>query len=410
MLQCFSHTPFASSANIESGVTIDLSHLNQVTVAKDNKTVVVGPGNRWNDVYNVLDPLGLAVLGGRISTVGVGGLVTGGGFSHFSPRYGFVCDQVESYEVVLASGKVVTASAKSNPDLWRALRGGSNNFGVVTAFTMRTFQQAPFWGGIIIADGSAIDRQFAALEQLTGDPDYDPYAAIILNQIWLSPADDNWATLMSPAYTKPGQTTASPPPGPPALVNLTTIPGQLVNTMRISTSGDFARELQSADGQRQLFVTATYKNSADMMRAFFAIIKQNVQPWRTVDGIALSVAWQPQPSVIFTASAKQGGNVLGLDQADGDLLNLLVTVTWNNTSDDALIVNTTKDIFARAEAKAKQLGVTHPYLYLNYAAKWQDPISGYGVQNKAFLQSVSKTYDPSGRFQKNVPGGFKLFP
>jgi FAD/FMN-containing dehydrogenase len=72
------HTPWAGSANIKNGVTIDMSALNQVTVAPDQSYTSIGPGNRWVDVYLKLDARGLAVPGGRVASVGVGGLVTGG--------------------------------------------------------------------------------------------------------------------------------------------------------------------------------------------------------------------------------------------------------------------------------------------------------------------------------------------
>jgi FAD/FMN-containing dehydrogenase len=130
-----SHTPFAGAANIQAGITIDLSKFNQVTVASNRQTVDIGPGNRWRNVYSQLDAKNLATSGGRVATVGVGGLTTGGGISFFSPRYGFVCDNVENFEVVLASGQIVNANSKTNSDLWRALRGGSNNFGIVTKIT-----------------------------------------------------------------------------------------------------------------------------------------------------------------------------------------------------------------------------------------------------------------------------------
>jgi hypothetical protein len=74
------HTPHAGSANIGGGVTIDLQSLNDVTVSSDQKIVSLGPGNRWGNVYPKLDALGLAMVGGRVSTVGVGGLVTGGAY------------------------------------------------------------------------------------------------------------------------------------------------------------------------------------------------------------------------------------------------------------------------------------------------------------------------------------------
>jgi hypothetical protein len=72
------HTPWAGAANIDGGVTIDLSAINQVTVAADQAITSIGPGARWVDVYLKLDALGLAVPGGRVSEVGVGGMVTGG--------------------------------------------------------------------------------------------------------------------------------------------------------------------------------------------------------------------------------------------------------------------------------------------------------------------------------------------
>ncbi len=72
------HTPWAGSANIEGGVTIDMKYINQVDVSSDQTVTSVGPGNRWVDVYLKLDAMGLAIPGGRVSEVGVGGLTLGG--------------------------------------------------------------------------------------------------------------------------------------------------------------------------------------------------------------------------------------------------------------------------------------------------------------------------------------------
>ena len=142
------HTPQANSgANIDGGVTIDLSALNKVELSHDNTTTLVGAGARWGNVYSYLDPLNYAVVGGRVSDVGVGGLLTGGGNSFFTARYGFACDNVVEYEIVLASGEVVRANKKTRPDLFRAMKGASNNLGIVTRFELATFPQTPFWGG-----------------------------------------------------------------------------------------------------------------------------------------------------------------------------------------------------------------------------------------------------------------------
>ena len=69
---------WAGAANIEGGITIDLSAINQVSVSGDHTVTSVGGGARWQDVYLKLDAMNLAVSGGRVSEVGVGGLITGG--------------------------------------------------------------------------------------------------------------------------------------------------------------------------------------------------------------------------------------------------------------------------------------------------------------------------------------------
>ena len=185
------HTWWAGAANIASGITIDLAPLNEVTVSPDQTLVRIGPGNRWKDVYTVLDALSLSTSGGRVGDVGVGGLILGGGISFFSPRFGWVCDNVMNFEIVLASGEIVNANSTSNPDLQIALRGGSNNFGIVTAFDMKLFPQGDLWGGITVNDISQRAAQFAAFEAFTGNPYYDPYAALIHSEVWI-PETNGW--------------------------------------------------------------------------------------------------------------------------------------------------------------------------------------------------------------------------
>lgn len=72
------HAPSAGSANINNGITIDLSAINTINADPDKTLVSVGPGNKWIDVYLKLDALGLAVPGGRVADIGVAGLTTGG--------------------------------------------------------------------------------------------------------------------------------------------------------------------------------------------------------------------------------------------------------------------------------------------------------------------------------------------
>jgi len=108
---------WAGAADIQNGVTIDLSAMRNITVSSNRTITSIGSGARWEDVYLQLDSVGLAVAGGRVAEVGVGGLLTGGnrvqlsfklqvadtpsigGNSFFAAQYGFACDNVENFEV-----------------------------------------------------------------------------------------------------------------------------------------------------------------------------------------------------------------------------------------------------------------------------------------------------------------------
>lgn len=85
-----------------------------------------------------------------------------------------------NYEVVLANGRIINANANENSDLWLALRGGSNNFGVVTRFDMKTFKQGQLWGGTIYYNISTVSEQLKALFDVNSE-DNDQDAALIMN-------------------------------------------------------------------------------------------------------------------------------------------------------------------------------------------------------------------------------------
>lgn len=99
------------------------------------------------DVYRTLDEYNVGVLGGRLGSVGVGGLLLGGGCSLYLFRQGFAIDNIAALEVVLANSTIATASAVENSDLFTALKGGGNNFGIVTRFDLMAFPASPIWSG-----------------------------------------------------------------------------------------------------------------------------------------------------------------------------------------------------------------------------------------------------------------------
>jgi FAD/FMN-containing dehydrogenase len=169
------HTNWAGSNNIEGGVTIDLSLLNSVVYDDASETAIIGPGCRWKEVYAELHKHGRAVAGGREGNVGVAGLLLGGGNTFFTARRGWACDNVVAYEVVLADGRIITVDKDNHLELFRALKGGSSNFGVVTQFTMTAIPCDKVWGGMTFLPKqvipAAIDAITAFTDNVANDPD-----------------------------------------------------------------------------------------------------------------------------------------------------------------------------------------------------------------------------------------------
>lgn len=107
------HTNWAGSNNIDDGVTIDLGLLNSTVYDSTCQTAHIGPGGKWKDVYAELEKHGRTVAGGREAEVGVAGFLLGGGNNFHAARYGWACDNVIAYEVVVADGSIIIAEAGS---------------------------------------------------------------------------------------------------------------------------------------------------------------------------------------------------------------------------------------------------------------------------------------------------------
>ena len=133
----------AGHAVCDDGLMIDLSHMRAVHIDPQARIAQVEGGCTWGDLDRESQVFGLATPGGLISDTGIAGLTLAGGIGWLRSRYGLCIDNLISADVVTADGKLVTASAGQNQDLYWALRGGGGNFGVVVSFEFELHPVGP---------------------------------------------------------------------------------------------------------------------------------------------------------------------------------------------------------------------------------------------------------------------------
>ncbi len=141
---------FPGHSVCDRGLVVDLSAMKAIRVDLRANTARAQAGVKWIEFDQETQAFGLATTGGTVSDTGIAGLTLGGGLGWLSGKYGLTVDNLISADVVTADGRLLTASATENQDLFWGLRGGSGNFGVVTSFEYQLHAVGPtILGGMV---------------------------------------------------------------------------------------------------------------------------------------------------------------------------------------------------------------------------------------------------------------------
>jgi FAD/FMN-containing dehydrogenase len=201
----------------DGGVLLKTSALTRVLVDPDRRVARVAAGARWGAVLAAAAPFGLVPLSGSSPDVGVAGYTLGGGLSWLSRRFGFAADSVLRAQVVLADGRIVTASRDERPELFWALRGGGGNLGVVTSLEFRLYQVPAVWAG---SAAFPLERAAATLacyrDWIATAPDELSTAIVLL---------PSWPSTGRPAFTIRALSSGSPEDAAAALRPLYRVAG-----------------------------------------------------------------------------------------------------------------------------------------------------------------------------------------
>ncbi len=139
----------AGKSVCDGGLMVGLSAMKGIRVDPARRTVRAETGLKLGEFDRETQAFGLATTLGVVSATGIAGLTLGGGWGHLHAKYGLAIDNVIGADVVTADGRLLTANASENQDLFWGVRGGSGNFGIVTSLEYRLHEVGPVLGGAV---------------------------------------------------------------------------------------------------------------------------------------------------------------------------------------------------------------------------------------------------------------------
>jgi FAD/FMN-containing dehydrogenase len=368
----------AGKAICDDGLVIDLSPMKAVDVDPARRTGRAEGGVTWGEFDAATQAHGLATTGGVIPSTGIAGLTLGGGFGFLMRRFGLACDNLLSADVVLADGRLVTASAGRHPDLYWGLRGGGGNFGVVTSFAFRLHPVGPtVLGGSVVypfAQAREVCRFFrgftaSAPEELgtylgfATFPDGQPVVALVAG--YTGPLDEG-ERVLGPlrGFGQPVADTVGPLP-------------------YTELQGLFAAAYPPG---RQNYWKGNYL--ADLSDAAIGVL---VDRFAEVPSPFAAIGLEHLGGAV--ARVASGATAFSERSAP---YSLLITPAWEDAAESERNVRWARDFWNAIQPHAKE------NVYVNYVGFGEEERvkAAYGT-NYARLAAVKETYDPTNLFRAN---------
>ena len=330
-----------------------------------------------------------------------------GGMSFYSPQHGFICSNVISYEVVLADGSIVNASAEENSDLWRAFKGGGNNFGVVARFTVPAFPAGKIWSGSFISPGFRAVSTFTALHEYakkagSGEAFDERAAPPIVSIAYMT----RWRLSLFHTYLVYTESHSRSWPK-----HFQNSPFKSIWNLHKEIKQETARQAVnylgslSPPGKRNVYATTTIRNDLKTILDAHTIWRETLSSIKHLNNSVFVLVFQ----VILPQWMNKGDpNMLGLQDCKEPLLVLEAVCDWTEIKEDQVVKEAAHRCIERIEQASEANGTSHPFRFQNYCSERQRPLDGFGSKSLRFMQNVSQKYDPDGLFQAGGHNGFRL--
>ncbi|KAN0139139.1 FAD-binding domain containing protein [Lactarius tabidus] len=394
-------TPFAIKCSGHSsnpgfsstpGVQISMTRFRDIVLNEKDGTVEFGAGLAWSDLFSHLVPKGLNVVGGRLDIVGVAGFILGGGYSWKTNQYGLTMDTVTAFELVLPNGTVKNVTEKDE-DLWFALRGGFNNYGIVTKFTLKTHKQTDVWCALLAFEGDQIEPAYTALSKWT-TVEHDR-KGVQIGSITYRNGKIGFQMILF--YDGP-----KPPEG--FYDDFLNLP----NSSKVIIEGDFLKFLSHivTPGRKRSYTDGVpmLHYSAPVMKATIDDVKALGDKLREEDKDAvINFHIEPFESDIFM----HGGPSAYPPDRSRTILPSALIIAWNDKDLDQYMYDSIRNLSASILETAMKDGqdLKDAGPYTNYAV-YGTPVEKIYGKNVERLRGIKEKYDPFRVM--DLTGGFKF--
>ncbi|PVH79915.1 FAD binding domain protein [Cadophora sp. DSE1049] len=401
------HMPVPGAANTDGGVLIAMSSFKEVKVAEDEQSVDAGAGLDWHELYSAIEPHGLIVVGGRLKTIGIAGLTLGGGISYLTSKYGFAMDNVLAYEVVTASGVIITASATSDLDLFWALKGGGNNFGIVTKFTFAAYKAPKVSTGLAFHTEADVDQYITALANFANHHEEIDSGAGGIFVLLVVPQKSESQPLQQGVTVMVRTVQIGEVEKPAVFENFTALPN-VFSQYAVSSLAEFVEPLDSAyQAGSEIFGTHSMLVDEAAIRRMWKTFLAATEKMKHIPDFCTAFTFQPiSQSAAKVAKTNGVGNTWDIDDSK-PYLWWIISTHWANSSNDDEVIAWQTNIREELHAANVEAGVALDFVYMNDAADDQDPFAGLPSANLERLKKIRAQYDPDLVFTDLV-GGFKL--
>ncbi|KAL7786490.1 hypothetical protein V8C43DRAFT_308069 [Trichoderma afarasin] len=371
--------------------------MNKISIQHERQMVELGPGATWINVYAALEPHHISTAGGRISGVGVGGFLLGGGIAFASAEKGLGANNVINYEVVLSNGTIVNANEAENEDLFWAMKLPSTNYGIVTRFDMRTYHSPAIWGAVNVYPFTpTLASELYAQSEKWGHDDTNKD-----NMVSIAMMRNKGMSLALAVQVNEAGVTQDPLTSDTPIMHLETT-GSTYKVVREVVDSALAATT------RTRWHTITTKIDTEYFMDIFEKSETIMKPHDERENILWSIAVQHfQKGCINAAKESPIFNALG--QGKDDLVNIHIRMEWANPDDDAALEEAAYELGTLAETEARKRDILNDFIYLNYADGSQ-PVYERSVTpgDMEKMREIKKAYDPAGIFDRLWRGGYKL--